>query len=244
MLIYYDHVDSTNRIAKEIATEGENTDAVVQAGEQSAGKGQYGRTFTSPAGGLYFSLLLQPELEPEHLPLITLATGLACRDIIHSTFDLNSKIKWPNDIYLKGKKLAGILCESVQSGSPKDLKTSVVIGVGLNVNNRVDTFPMEIQPFVTTLFEHLAIEVDLAALLSQLTTAIKKNVAILKKGRQELLVEWQQHDYLLNKKLVYTSGATTLQGIGRGISPYGYYRIRDTNGNEHAIMGGRVRPQP
>ncbi len=243
MLIYYDHIDSTNRIAKEIATEGKISDTIVQAGEQSAGKGQYGRTFNSPVGGLYFSLLLQPELQLEQIPLITLATGLACRDVIQSTFDLCPKIKWPNDIYLQGKKLAGILCESVLIGTRENPITSVVIGVGLNVNNKVEAFPSEIQPLVTTLFEHLAIEVDLDALLSLLTVAIKKNVTTLKVGHRDLLAQWQQHDYLLDKQLIYTSGATTIQGIGQGISSQGYYRIRDSMENEHTIMGGSIRPQ-
>ena len=241
MIIYYDQIDSTNRIAKELVMEGKPSGTVVRAGMQSAGKGQYGRIFNSPKGGLYFSLLLKPSLDLEHLSLVTLATGLACRDVIRSTFNIQSQIKWPNDIYLYDKKLAGILCENIDFRDAENSCATVVIGVGLNVNNTIEDFPLELQPIVTTLFDHLHIQVDLHALLSLLVTAIIKNVLLLSENRQILLEQWQQYDYLYNKSVVYTAGSITFRGTGLGISSQGYYRIQDNKGVEYCVVGGQLR---
>lgn len=241
MIIYYDQIDSTNRIAKELVMEGKPSGTIVRAGMQSAGKGQYGRTFNSPQGGLYFSLLLRPTLDLEHLSLITLATGLACRDVIHSTFNIQPQIKWPNDIYLCNKKLAGILCEKIDPCVAGKIYAAVVIGVGLNVNNTVENFPSEIQPIVTTLFEHLKVQVDLHSLLSLLVEAIVKNVLRLNGNSQLLLEQWQQYDYLYKKNVVYTAGSKVVRGTGLGISSQGYYCIQDDQGVEHSVIGGQLR---
>jgi BirA family transcriptional regulator, biotin operon repressor / biotin---[acetyl-CoA-carboxylase] ligase len=241
MVIYFDQIDSTNRIAKELLIKGKPSGTVVHAGMQSAGKGQYGRTFNSPPGGLYFSLLLKPNLDQAHLPLVTLATGLACRDVLHSSFSIQPQIKWPNDIYLNDKKLAGILCENLGTHAGKDTCANVVIGVGLNINNTTEDFPIEVQPIITTLFDHVKIQVDLPSLLSLLVTAIIKNVTILSEDQQIILEQWQQYDYLYKKSIVYTAGALTIQGIGLGLLSQGHYRLQDTQGNEHCIVGGQLR---
>lgn len=241
MVIYYEQIDSTNRVAKELVKEGKISGTIVRAGIQTAGKGQNGRTFNSPAGGLYFSLLLQPDLQLEQLPLITLATGLACREVIASLCKLETQIKWPNDIYLHDKKVAGILCENVILNSSET--PTVVIGVGLNVNNTGADFPAEIQSIVTTLFEHTKTQLDLSILLSSLVTAIINNASTLGRDRQGVLARWQRYDFLANKPVVHSTGSLITEGRGNGITPEGYYRITDHQGVAHCIVGGQLRPQ-
>lgn len=243
MIIYYEQIDSTNRVAKELVAEGKPAGTIVYAGMQSAGKGQYGRAFNSPLGGLYFSLTLQPNLNMEHLPLVTLATGLACHDVIQSKWGLQPQIKWPNDIYLDDKKVAGILCENVISNSAGTQCATVVIGVGLNVNNTLEDFPIELRSIVTTLYEHLKEQLDLGSLRSLLVDAIVKNIAILHEDTHLILSQWQQYDFLYEKSVAYTVGSLTIQGIGLGISSQGYYRIRDNHGVEHRVIGGQLRPR-
>ena len=243
MVIYFEQIDSTNRVAKELVREGKPSGTVVWAGKQSSGKGQYGRIFVSPAGGLYFSLLLQPPLQLEHLSQVTLATGLACRDIIYSFCHLQSQIKWPNDIYLGEKKVAGILCENVILNSAEKTVPIVVIGMGINVNNTVDAFPIETQPIVTTLFEHFKVKIEIEELLLSLVTAITQKVLSLGADRQGIFEQWQRHDYLFGKKVKYSTGQTTWHGIGCGITPEGFYRIKDSHGIEHPIVGGQLRLQ-
>jgi BirA family biotin operon repressor/biotin-[acetyl-CoA-carboxylase] ligase len=241
MFIYYDQIDSTNRIAKELVMAGKPSGTVVCAKLQTAGKGQYGRTFNSPLGGLYFSLLVEPNLDLEHWPLVTLATGLACREVINSAYNIQSMIKWPNDIYLGDRKLAGILCEKIDHRITGRAIATVVIGVGGNFNNTAEDFPIEIRPLVTTLFDHLKIYVDLDVLLELLVTAIMKNVKSLRENRQDILAQWQQFDYLFEKSVIYTAGSATYEGIGLGVSSQGHYRIRDIQGTEHCVVGGQLR---
>jgi len=243
MIIYYDQIDSTNRVAKELAKEGKPAGTVVQAGQQSAGRGQYGRAFSSPQGGLYFSLLLRPDLKLAHLPLVTLATGLSCREVLLASFGLDARIKWPNDIYLGNKKIAGMLCESVLVDSPETSPATVVVGVGLNVNSTIADFPMELQPLVTTLFAHLKKEIPLSSLLTLLVDTISANVEKLSREPQSILAHWQRYDYLQGKKVMHTAGSTTIVGTGRGLSAQGHYRILDAQGVEHHVTGGQLRPQ-
>jgi BirA family biotin operon repressor/biotin-[acetyl-CoA-carboxylase] ligase len=242
MFLYLDQTDSTNRVARERALAGEPSGTVVWAGRQSSGRGQYGRSFSSPTGGLYFSLVLHPELPLQQLPLITLATGLACRELLAATFNLEAQIKWPNDLYLKGRKIAGILCEQVPVSRNGSKSAAVVIGVGMNVNSTVTDFPLELQSVVTTVHDHVGGTTELKALLTVLVEQISAQVGVLQSDVSVLLAKWQKHDYLCNQRLTYTSGSDTRYGIGLGITPQGFYRFLDSMGMEHTIIGGQLRP--
>lgn len=243
MVLYFDHLDSTNRVARQKALENAPAGLVIRAGMQSAGRGQYDRSFASPLGGLYFSMLLRPDIAITQLPLITLAVGVACRDVIFSQFKVEAEIKWPNDLYVGERKIAGILCESVLAGSERDSGPAVVAGVGLNVNSVLDDFPPPLQPIVTTLIEQTGLRSDLDKLLDGLVQAIEAKVLLIGKATNVLLTQWQNFDYLYSKPLVYTAGEKTIRGIGLGVSPLGQYRFRDVDGQEHSVVGGQLRPQ-
>lgn len=242
MVLYFDHLDSTNRVARQKALENAPAGLVIRAGMQSAGRGQYDRSFASPLGGLYFSMLLRPEIAMAQLPLITLAVGVACREVIFGQFKIEAGIKWPNDLYVGERKIAGILCESVLVGRG-DTGPAVVAGVGLNVNSVLDDFPPPLQPIVTTLIEQTGYRSDLDKLLDALVQAIEAKVLLIGKATNVLLKQWQNYDYLYSKPLVYTAGEKTIRGIGLGVSAQGQYRFRDVSGQEHSIVGGQLRPQ-
>ncbi|WP_310599083.1 biotin--[acetyl-CoA-carboxylase] ligase [Desulfobulbus sp.] len=241
MILHYDHIDSTNRVAKDLIAEGTPSGTIVRAAAQSAGKGQYGRVFESPQGGLYFSLVLEPDLPLDQSPLITLATGLACLRVLEGQFSLSPLIKWPNDIYLAGKKVAGILCENVIKPGLDGPTATVIVGVGMNANNQVSDFADEIQPLITTLFEHLHHRIDLDVLLADLTRAIVGQVTRLKHERAIVLTEWQQADLLMGRSVVYLHDSRSLTGTGLGVTAQGTYRIREDSGLEHQVIGGQLR---
>jgi len=242
MVLYFDHIDSTNRVARQKALEDAPGGLIVRAGQQSAGRGQYDRSFASPSGGLYFSLLVRPDMPPARLPLITLAVGLACRDVLFAACRLEAQIKWPNDLYIGERKVAGILCENVAISSQGKGPAAVVIGVGLNVNSALADFSPELQPIVTTLLEHVGTPMDLDHLLADLVRAIEKNVGRVADVAEGLLVEWQRYDYLHGRPLVHTAGEVTRYGLGLGVSEQGLYRFRDAAGVEHSVVGGQLRP--
>ncbi len=238
MRFSYAQLDSTNRLAKELAAKGKPAGTVVHAATQSSGRGQYGRIFTSPRGGLYFSLILEPALPPERLSLVTLATGLACRNVLHNLYQLQPAIKWPNDVYLGGKKVAGILCESVWPLEPAATKAQVIVGVGMNVNTVRTEYPEEIRPIITTLVEELRTTVDCEQLLNSLLESIMAHVAQLEDDPGPILAEWQRFDFFLNKSISCTSESAVLHGVGKGIDAQGFYRLLDRSGVEHRILGG------
>ncbi|MGD9948798.1 MAG: biotin--[acetyl-CoA-carboxylase] ligase [Desulfobulbus sp.] len=239
---YVQQTDSTNRLAKEKAVSGVPSGTVIWAETQDSGRGQYGRSFASPVGGLYFSLILRPNLHPENLPIITLVTGLACKDVLYEVFEVEAKIKWPNDLYLGEKKVGGILCENFFDNRVIPVQPTVVIGVGININSRLCDFPEELQPLVTTVYERTQKKVNLEQVLDQFILKISEFVDALSSNRDSLLDRWRNYDYLLHKRLIYINGDQTILGSGLGLASDGRYRILDETGNEHTIIGGKLRP--
>ena len=143
----YDTVDSTNTVCKTLAQEGAPDGTAIIAARQTAGRGRMGRGFESPEGlGLYLSMLWRPVASPEGLlPLTAMASASAALAIRRIT-GADVRIKWPNDLALHGKKLAGILTEVTLSGSGVD---HVVIGLGVNLRQRPEDFSPEFQDFLS-----------------------------------------------------------------------------------------------
>lgn len=138
--IVYDEVDSTNKVAKELARRGRSDKTVVVADYQTAGKGRKDRKFYSPKGtGVYFSLILRPNVTAEDSVLITTATALSVAKSIEKLTENSAKIKWINDIFVNDKKCAGILTEAVFIGDRLD---AVIVGIGVNISTQ--TFPSEV----------------------------------------------------------------------------------------------------
>lgn len=147
---YFDEIDSTNMAAKRIAEEsaGENWHGVVVvAEEQTAGRGRRGRGWSSPRGtGLFFSILLKPEIAPGNASMLTLVKGMAAVKGISEVTGLEPQIKWPNDVVLNGRKIVGILTEM---SAQIDYVNHIVVGTGINVNQT--EFPQEIAQTATSL---------------------------------------------------------------------------------------------
>lgn len=149
-MIYFDSTESTNKVAKKIASEGALEGTVIVAEEQSGGKGRLERSFFSPKGkGILFSLILRPNCLPKDAPKFTLMAAVALVLALEK-FNLHANIKWPNDIIFDGKKLVGILTElSAEIGRVN----YIVIGVGVNANIRREEFPEELQNIAASICE-------------------------------------------------------------------------------------------
>ncbi len=142
-VLFYDTIDSTNNKAKELARRGSVDGSLVIAKAQTAGKGRLGRRFYSDdEGGLYFSIMLRPKVDAVHLSSITLVVALAVSKAINSFCNIKTSIKWPNDIYLNSKKIAGILTEAGPD--------YVVVGIGVNVNTH--QFKTDIHNTATSIY--------------------------------------------------------------------------------------------
>ncbi len=239
-ILSFDDLDSTNTRAFEMAGAGAAPETVIWAHRQTAGRGQQGRRFASPQGGLYFSLLLQPNLVPEQLPLVTLAAGVGCCRIIERYCDLHVDLKWPNDLYCRHRKLGGILTETTPvTGNGA---VTVVVGVGVNVNTPVDEFPEEVRPLVTSVCALTGNTFDLRSFLHFVVEEIIQQVQTLQRDSDKLLALWNEHDYCKGQTIKWETGHHCITGIGRGLLDDGRYSLEDQSGKIHAILAGRIQP--
>ena len=147
-LYVFNEVGSTNTIAKFLSKNGIENGSIVIAEKQTAGRGRSGKSWESPLGGIWLSIVLTPDVDYSKIPLITLATGVAVAKTLEEIGIENPEIKWPNDIMVNGKKVCGILTEAITNFNTIE---HVIIGVGIDANLSIEDFPEELQNTTTTL---------------------------------------------------------------------------------------------
>ena len=213
---------------------------VIHADCQTGGRGRGGREFLSPVGGLYFSLIVRPELKPADLPLITLAAGVGLCNGIRQVADVSVQLKWPNDLYLEDKKLAGILTESgaMRHGGQPEF---IVIGVGINVTTDPDQFPSPLRNKIISLSHCADPGTDTDTLLQILVKTILAAVEKLGNNKDALLADWRHLDYLRHRSLDYVTD-NIIPATGVGLADDGQYVIVDQQGAEHYILAGDLNP--
>jgi BirA family biotin operon repressor/biotin-[acetyl-CoA-carboxylase] ligase len=219
---HFARVGSTNTVARELAAAGAPHGTVVTAAEQTAGRGRQGRTWTAPPGSaLLYSAILRP-LEPRH-SLLPLAVPLAVCEVAERLRPgINCKVKWPNDIHLEGRKLAGILIEA----RPQD--GWAVLGIGLNLTIAPSEFPEELKERATSLIPEG--DADPAAALSEaLATWIDADP-------EQILSEWRARDALTGREVSWENGS----GVADGIDERGYLVVRLADGSSVALGAGDV----
>lgn len=143
--------DSTNRVAKELAVDGASEGTLVVAEKQSKGRGRLGRSFFSPEGGIYMSLILRPQIPAEKAVLVTTCAAVAVARAIDSVCGCRAGIKWVNDIFINGKKVCGILAEAGLSAE-SEYPDYIVLGIGINVKKQ--SVPEELKDIVGCLEEN------------------------------------------------------------------------------------------
>lgn len=148
----FDELDSTNTYLKKLARAGAPEGRVIIARRQSAGRGRLGRSFYSDAEGLYISVLIRPHMKAESMVFVTAMTAVAMARAIERTMDADAVIKWVNDIFVRGKKVCGILCESAFGADA--LSEYVVIGAGVNITEPFGGFPADISAVAGALLPH------------------------------------------------------------------------------------------
>ncbi len=141
-------VASTNTLAMELAANGTPEGTVVIAETQTLGKGRLGRTWISPKGNLYLSVVLRPNIPMHKAPLITLMGAVAVASAIRKTCELEAGIKWPNDILISGRKVSGLLTEM---SAEQDRIRYIVLGIGVDVNMELIALPPDVRSLATTL---------------------------------------------------------------------------------------------
>jgi len=232
-LMYQPVTGSTNDDALLAARSGAPHGSLFVADEQTAGRGRRGNAWlAAPGESLLFSVLVRPQLELSQTSALTLAVGLGLRDAIAPLVEDTVHIKWPNDLYVAGKKLAGVLVESQLQG---ERLQAVVVGVGLNVATR--DFPPEIAARATSLALLGKAELERETLLQSLLNAIALRLeAYERTGIAGIFGELNAADALRCKRVRVDARV----GVGRGLDEQGRLLLEDDAGVVHAIIAGTV----
>lgn len=240
---YFKSIDSTNVKAKEIAELGAISGSAVVAEYQTNGRGRLGKDWHSVQGkGLYCSIVVRPDIMLDDYPKITLVAGLSVAIVLDRISGKCSQLKWPNDIYFSGKKIAGILSESSSLTAPFEARYAV-IGVGINVNHVLEDFPLELREQVTSLFIETGNEFDVNKLFQAVRLELIHQLQKFSDdGFQPLLTQWRKKDFLLGKEMecVSTEGKK-IRGIAQGPDNEGQLHVRDSSGMTHEVLSGDVR---
>jgi len=238
---HYIEVDSTNTRARQLADDGAPEGEIVIAEQQSRGRGRVGRNWISPPFiNLYLSVVLRPHLPPAHAPQITLMAAVALADTVAQFVSEPPAIKWPNDILLRGKKLAGILTES--SVSPERINY-VILGIGVNINFSQVVMPEAIRERATSLLECAGEPVSREAFLGRLIQDLDRCYGILgEAGFNRIAQRWESYFSLRGKRVRVEMGDEGLAGVAKGIDNDGALIIEGERRQFHRVLAGDVVP--
>ncbi len=238
---FLQETESTNRDCDVAAAAGATEGLVICAETQTAGRGRLGRTWFSPQHvNLYFSILLRPAVDPVAATTLPLVVGLAVAETLMESFPaLAPKIKWPNDIWIQGRKVCGILCEMQLAG---ERVGAVVAGVGINVNLTRALFPEELRASATALQQEVGHTVERGVLLASIMNHLEPlYCAWQQQGFAPLAERIQRVDALRGQPLRMHLVGNPVEGLGAGIQADGALLIRLSDGTLQAIYSGEAQ---
>ena len=226
----FDEIDSTNAEARRQAEKGESAPALLIAKAQSAGRGRMGRSFYSPSEtGLYMSLLLENCAISDFVRLTT-AVSVAVVKSIKAICGVDADIKWVNDIYLDGRKICGILCESF---SVSDTKKYSVIGIGLNLYT--EDFPNELQNKAASLMPRMGDRNLFAAKITREILDICEGAS-----KDDVMNFYREHSLVLGKRISFTENGVEYSGVSEMVDDFGRLYVRMWDGSEKILSSGEI----
>jgi BirA family biotin operon repressor/biotin-[acetyl-CoA-carboxylase] ligase len=226
---YVERTASTMDIARDLARKGAPGFSVVAAGIQEKGRGRLKRVWQSPDGGLYFTMVVRPDLPPLLSPRVNFAASLILARVIERVCNVEVRVKWPNDLLAGEKKIAGMLSEMEVEG---DLVSFINIGIGINVNNDPPS------------------DVNNAASIRQLTGRSHSRIDILSRfldqfeGRMStgsldsIMAEWKQQTATIGKKVIVETTRGTTRGTAMDVDENGALIIETETGDRQTIIYG------
>ena len=235
-ILVFSETSSTNDVASRLGRQGHAGGLAVFAERQTAGRGRFGRRWDSADhAGLWFSLLLRPELPAAHWPRLTTWAGVAVATAIEQSTGIPAKLKWPNDILIAGKKVTGILIESAndESGAP-----FVVAGIGVNVNQT--DFPPELADRAASLRQFTGRTVERPALAAAILRALSARIADVAHDFPSLLADATRRSALLGSWVRLHSGAVHFEGTAESLDADGNLLLRLADGTLQRMTAGEV----
>lgn len=238
-IVYFRETDSTNIRAKLLASHGAPEGTVVVAEEQTRGRGRRGRSWFSPSGeGIYTSIILRPSISPHEAPGLTLMASVAVAETLLSMTSLKVNIKWPNDILINGRKIAGILTEI---STEMDRIDYVVIGVGVNVNTPRENLPPDIKDIATSIFMETDRPFPRIALIRAYLEWLEIYYETFKtKGFKPVLNRWKHLSDIIGRRISVDLIDRVRIGEVLNVDKEGFLILKEHGGAVERIMSGDV----
>ena len=236
---HFHNLDSTNLRAYQLALNGAEEGEVVIAESQEKGRGRLGRQwFSPPFLNLYLSVILRPKIPPHQASLITLMAAVATADAIQKFSGLLPLIKWPNDILLRDRKVAGLLNEI---HSEMDRIHFVILGMGVNLNMDEQMFQKEIRTVATSLKNEMGERISRKTFLQSLLLELERWYTIfLQEGSAVILKAWRDRAHIQGKRVKVTSFGESVVGTAIDVDSDGALILETTNGKRKRIVAGDV----
>lgn len=235
----FEQTTSTNDVVEKLARDGVKEGYVVFAESQTKGRGRLGRVWQSPTHkGLWFSVLLRPNLRPQETTQLTVISATALRRAIKTVTGLNAEIKWPNDLLLRGKKVAGILTEL---SAEVDRVRHIIIGIGVDVNQDANEFPGELRQIATSLKLEAGEEISRAELATEVLRELDADYARICAGKfPKVADEWEAACVTIGKNVTVHVGDRKFRGRAESLDDDGALLVRTEHGHLERIIGGDV----
>ncbi|SDY88139.1 BirA family transcriptional regulator, biotin operon repressor / biotin-[acetyl-CoA-carboxylase] ligase [Evansella caseinilytica] len=236
-VVYEDLAESTQQLAHALVHAGAETGTVVIANQQTSGRGRLGRNWYSPANtGIWMSLILKPDMEIRKAPQLTLVAAVAAARAVRQVCGIDADIKWPNDLLLHNKKIAGILTEMQ---AEMDQMKSVVIGIGMNVNEI--SFPSGVHEVATSLKKETGKCFKRADIVVSILNEFQWLYdAYLTKGFPFIKPLWEARAVTIGKEITAKTHKDTIVGTAEGIDDEGVLLIKDKAGHHHRIYSADI----
>jgi BirA family transcriptional regulator, biotin operon repressor / biotin---[acetyl-CoA-carboxylase] ligase len=235
----FQETTSTNDIIEKLARDGVKEGAVVFAESQTKGRGRLGRTWMSPAKkGLWLSVLLRPDLRPQQTTQLTVAAATALARAIRIETGIQPEIKWPNDILIRRRKVAGILTEL---NAELDHVKYIILGIGVTVNLSATEFPAGLRTIATSLKIEAEKSISRPSLAVEILRQLDHDYRRIQDGEFAAVAdEWEEQCTTLGQNVTIRIGNRTIRGRAESLSSEGALLVRTEHGHLEPIIGGDV----
>lgn len=237
----YKSLESTNKTAKEMAIAGADHGTVIISDCQTLGRGRYSRSFFSPSGGLYMSIILRPEvLHFEHPTSVTAFAAVSVCEAIESISKKAPMIKWVNDVFIDGKKVCGILTEAVTDFESGGLEW-IVLGIGINVYIRAEDFPGDLQSLATSIYP----DEKVSGVRNKLSAEIINKILGFKvpPNETEIFEKYKKRLMMLGEEITVIQDQTEYKATAINIDPVGHLIVKNKSGELITLSSGEIRIQ-
>lgn len=230
----YDSIGSTNDAAYRLAEDGAEEGSVILSERQTKGKGRLGRSWISPRGGIYLSLILRPKLVPTEVAKLTLIVAVSVAETLRELTGVQCLIKWPNDILVGRNKICGILTELK---AEQDVTGFVILGLGINVNTKPAALPKN----ATSIFKESGKEYSRIDLTRALLKNIEDHYILFRHGKfSDIIKEWKDLSAVLGKRVKVSGKSGVVEGQAIDVDEGGALVIRLDNGLRERVLAGDV----